>query len=252
VFKNYCPNCKKWGGLRFDGGKANKCITSSTYGVHYKPGVPEHEVTCIYCDSDYCGVTGLEKSHGHISRLKTVKKPVKSSKTEFNKLVKGKLLHSTKTVTVKTKQNVNKQNDRKVKASGINDKVKKQALAIVKNKKGYNAARAITSWIDNHIVYAGYPNFERSPATVLSKGSGNCCDVTRLLLQMLDVAGCTEYFKMEYVHVTGHVYARLTTEKTGKTRPVDCASDYSGAWGYICRNYRGLHEYKTQYPKLPF
>ena len=252
VFKNYCPNCKNWGGLRFDGGKANKCITSSTYGVHYKPGVPEHEVTCIYCDSDYCGVTGLEKSHGHISRLKTVKKPVKSSKTEFNKLVKGKLLHSTKTVTVKTKQNVNKQNDRKVKASGINDKVKKQALAIVKNKKGYNAARAITSWIDNHIVYAGYPNFERSPATVLSKGSGNCCDVTRLLLQMLDVAGCTEYFKMEYVHVTGHVYARLTTKKTGKTRPVDCASDYSGAWGYICRNYRGLHEYKTQYPKLPF
>ena len=252
VFKNYCPNCKKWGGLRFDGGKANKCITSSTYGVHYKPGVPEHEVTCIYCDSDYCGVTGQEKSHGHISRLKTVKKPVKSSKTEFNKLVKGKLLHSTKTVTVKTKQNVNKQNDRKVKAAGINKKVKEQALAIVKNKKGYNAARAIVSWIDNHISYAGYPNFVRSPETVLSKQSGNCCDVTRLCLQMLDVAGCTEYFKMEYVHVPGHVYARLTTKKTGKTRPVDCASDYSGAWGYICRNYRGLHEYKSTYPKLPF
>ena len=115
-----------------------------------------------------------------------------------------------------------------------------------------NAAKAIVNWIDKHIYYARYANFHRSPATVLAKGSGNCCDVTRLCLQMLDVAGCTEYFKMEYVHVTGHVYARLTTKKTGKTRPVDCASDYHGAWGYICRNYRGLHESKTTYPQLPF
>ena len=252
VFKNYCPNCKKSGYLRFDGGKANKCITSSTYGVKYKPGVPEHEVTCIKCDSDYCGVTGQEKSHGHISRLKTVKKPVKSSKKEFNKLVKGKLLHSTKKVTVKSKKVKNNRDNRKIKASGISSKVKKQALAIAKDKKGYNAARAIVNWIDKHIYYAGYPNFRRSPSTVLEKRSGNCCDVTRLCLQMLDVAGCTEYFKMEYVHVTGHVYARLTTKKSGKTRPVDCASDRHGAWGYICRNYRGLHETKTTYPQLPF
>ena len=251
VFKNYCPNCKKSGGLRFDGGSKNKCITSSTYGHPWKDGVPEHEVTCIYCDSDYCGVTGIEKSHGHISRLKTIEKPKKSSQKEFNKLVKGKLLHSKKTETVKTKQNKNNQT-RKVKATGINKKVENQALAIVKNKKGYNAARAIVSWIDKHISYAKYPNFQRSPATVLSRGSGNCCDVTRLCLQMLDVAGCTEYFTMQYVHVTGHVYARLTTKKSKKTRPVDCASDYHGAWGYICRNYRGLHESKTTYPQLPF
>ena len=251
VFKNYCPNCKKSGGLRFDGGSKNKCISSSTYGHPWKDGVPEHEVTCIYCDSDYCGVTGIEKSHGHISRLKTIEKPKKSSQKEFNKLVKGKLLHSKKTETVKTKQNKNNQT-RKVKATGINKKVENQALAIVKNKKGYNAARAIVSWIDKHISYAYYANFQRSPATVLSRGSGNCCDVTRLCLQMLDVAGCTEYFTMQYVHVTGHVYARLTTKKSKKTRPVDCASDYHGAWGYICRNYRGLHESKTTYPQLPF
>ena len=252
VFKNYCPNCKKSGGLRFDGGKKTKCISSQVDGLGYKPSVQaEKEITCIYCDSDYCGVTGQEKSHGHVSRLKTVKKPVKSSKAELNKLIKGKLLYDTKKVKVKQKNNSGDK-QRKIRASGINKKVKKQALSIVDKKTGKEAAHAIVEWIDKHISYAYYSNFHRSPSTVLSKKSGNCCDVTRLCLQMLDAAGCSEFYKMYYVHVTGHVYARLVTKKTGKSRPVDCASDYHGAWGYICRNYRGLSESKTRYPKLPF
>ena len=252
VFKNYCPNCKKSGGLRFDGGKKTKCISSQVDGLGYKPSVQaEKEITCIYCDSDYCGVTGQEKSHGHVSRLKTVKKPVKSSKAELNKLIKGKLLYDTKKVKVKQKSNSGDK-QRKIRASGINKKVKKQALSIVDKKTGKEAAHAIVEWIDKHISYAYYSNFHRSPSTVLSKKSGNCCDVTRLCLQMLDAAGCSEFYKMYYVHVTGHVYARLVTKKTGKSRPVDCASDYHGAWGYICRNYRGLSESKTRYPKLPF
>ena len=252
VFKNYCPNCKKSGGLRFDGGKKTKCISSQVDGLGYKPSVQaEKEITCIYCDSDYCGVTGQEKSHGHVSRLKTVKKPVKSSKAELNKLIKGKLLYDTKKVKVKQKSNSGDK-QRKIRASGINKKVKKQALSIVDKKTGKEAAHAIVEWIDKHISYAYYSNFHRSPSTVLSKKSGNCCDVTRLCLQMLDAAGCSEFYKMYYVHVTGHVYARLVTKKTGKSRPVDCASDYHGAWGYICRNYRGLSESKTRYPKMPF
>ena len=252
VFKNYCPNCKKSGGLRFDGGKKTKCISSQVDGLGYKPSVQaEKEITCIYCDSDYCGVTGQEKSPGHVSRLKTVKKPVKSSKAELNKLIKGKLLYDTKKVKVKQKSNSGDK-QRKIRASGINKKVKKQALSIVDKKTGKEAAHAIVEWIDKHISYAYYSNFHRSPSTVLSKKSGNCCDVTRLCLQMLDAAGCSEFYKMYYVHVTGHVYARLVTKKTGKSRPVDCASDYHGAWGYICRNYRGLSESKTRYPKLPF
>ena len=252
VFKNYCPNCKKSGGLRFDGGKKTKCITSQTDGLGYKPSVQaEKEITCAYCDSDYCGVTGQEKSHGHISRLKTVKKPVKSSKTELNKLIKGKLVYDTKKVKVTAKNNSGDK-QRKVRASGISSKVKKQALSIVGKKTGSKAAHAIVEWIDKNIHYAGYPNFQRSPNTVLSKKSGNCCDVTRLCLQMLDAAGCSEFYKMYYIHVPGHVYARLITKKTGKNRPVDCASDYHGAWGYICRDYRGRSESRSRYPKLPF
>ena len=252
VFKNYCPNCKKSGGLRFDGGKKTKCISSQVDGLGYKPSVQaEKEITCIYCDSDYCGVTGQEKSTGHISRLKTVKKPVKSSKAELNKLIKGKLLYDTKKVKVKQKNNSGDK-QRKIRASGIDEKVKKQALSIVGKKTGKEAAHAIVEWIDKHISYAKSRNFRDSPSKVLSRGSGNCCDVTRLCLQMLDAAGCSEFYKMYYVHVTGHVYARLVTKKTGKSRPVDCASDYHGAWGYICRNYRGLSESKTRYPKMPF
>jgi len=102
IFENYCPNCKKRGGLRFDGGKANKCITSAgAHGRGYKIRVPEREVTCIYCDSDYDGVTGLEKSTRHVSRLRTTRKPVKSSKAERAKLTKGKLVFGTKKVVVK-------------------------------------------------------------------------------------------------------------------------------------------------------
>jgi hypothetical protein len=69
---------------------------------------------------------------------------------------------------------------------------------------------------------------------------------------MLDAAGCSEFYRMYYIHVPGHVYARLISKKTGRNRPVDCASDYHGAWGYICRNYRGRSESRSRYPKLPF
>lgn len=252
VFKNYCPNCGKKGYLRFDGGKSTKCITSQKDGLGYKPSVQhEKEITCVHCDSDYCGVTGQEKSHGHVSRLKVVTKPKKAKESDLNKLIKGKLQYGTKTVTVKSKNNTNTKT-RKVRASGINSTVKQKAQSIAKNKTGAAAAKAIVKWFDKHIRYADYPNFQRSPKTVLSKGSANCCDGTRALLQMLDAAGCSEYYKMYYVHVPGHVYAQLVTKKTGKKRYLDQASDYYGAWGYICKNYRGRSQTFSRYPKLPF
>lgn len=254
VFKNYCPNCKRWGGLRFDGGPKNRCITSSSFGHPWKDGVQyEHEITCIYCDSDYCGVTGQEKSYGHISRLKTVEKPKKSSQTEYNKLVKGKLLHSTKKVKVKVRNNVSNK-DRKIRAKGLSKTIKNKALSIVKNKTGGAAAKEIAAWMDKHISYSGYPNFVRSPETVLNKGSGNCCDQTRLFLQLCDAAGCCEFFKMYYVHVhekEGHVYAQLVSKKSGKKRYVDPASDYHAAWGYVCRGYSHGRP-ASRYPKRPF
>jgi hypothetical protein len=254
VFKNYCPICNTWGTLRFDGGSANKCIESEgAYGRGYKVGVPEHEITCNKCDSDYCGVTGAEKWYTVRGRLKTVEDPKRSSEGEFNKLVKGKLLYGTKKVKIKEKKNVSTKT-RKIRASNLSNKVKKLALSIVGNKTGKWAAWAIVEWMDRNIAYSGYPNFIKSPDEVINSGSGNCCDQTRLCLQLLDAAGCTEFYDMYYVHVSskeGHVYAMLTTKSSGNSRYVDCASDYHGAWGYVCQGY--AHGSPTsKYPNLPF
>lgn len=251
VFKNYCPICGKSGYLRFDGGKKNKCITSAgAHGRGYKIGVPEHEITCNYCDSDYCGVTGAEKWYTVRGRLKTVKKPVKSSEKEFNKLVKGKLVYGTKTITVTTKKVVNNK-DRKIRAKGISNRIKKQALSIVGNSTGWAAMKKIVHWCDKNIKYAGYPNFVRSASSVLKRGSGNCCDSTRFFFEICDAAGLCEYFNFYYVHVPGHVYGIVETKKTKKWRYVDMASDRHGCWGYVCQGYP--HGSRTsKYPKLPF
>jgi hypothetical protein len=260
VFKNKCPECGKTGTLRFDGGKANACITSSTYGVNWKYGVPEHEITCIACDSDFCGVTGIEKSHRHSSRLKVLEKPkvvgtggIKKKVKAFSQLVKGKLQYGTKTITVKSKK-VQNTKTRKIRAKGISSKVKQQAKAIVGNKTGRAAIMAIVKWIDNtnHMRYAGYPNFQRSPATCLKRGSANCCDGTRLFFELCDAVGLCEYYDFYYIHVNGHIYGQVITKKTKKKRYVDCASDYYSCWGYICKNYRGKSVIgRTKYPKRP-
>ena len=51
---NYCPNCYRYNSL-----------------LKNPKGVPERELTCKYCDSDFCGVTGKEKyswSHKYLRR----------------------------------------------------------------------------------------------------------------------------------------------------------------------------------------
>ena len=248
-FKNYCPECKKKGYLRFDGGKANKCISSSTYGVPYKPSVPEHEITCVHCDSDYDGVTGLEKNYGHSTRLTRLTKPKKSSKARFAKLTKGQLVYGTKKVTVTTKTVTNTKN-RKI-VGKLSKTVKNKALSIVSNKTGYSALKAIVKWMDKKIWYKCYYDFQRSPERVLSTKHGNCCDQTRLFLQLCDAAGLTEYYKLYYCHVPGHVYAIVESKKTGKRTYVDCASDYHTAWAYVCQGYP--HGTPTsRYPTRPF
>ena len=49
---NYCPNCGYYGTLLIN-----------------PKGTHEGELTCYYCDSDYCGVTGHEKIEGSNSEL---------------------------------------------------------------------------------------------------------------------------------------------------------------------------------------
>ena len=100
IFENYCPRCKKKGVLRWDSGrKGTKCITCGGYhGSKREWGnISEGEVSCNSCCSDFDGVTGTEKDSGHSSRLKTSSKPVKSSKSEQDKLFNGKMVALAKT-----------------------------------------------------------------------------------------------------------------------------------------------------------
>ena len=213
VFQNYCPNCKKKGYLRFDGGKKTKCITSSTYGHPWKDDVQaEHEITCIHCDSDYCGVTGQEKSYGHISRLKTVKKPVKSSQSEYNKLTSGKLVYS-KGATSKcdSKNNNSKaslKNEHNIKKYKIASSVWKKAVEITNPKHSeLKNAKAIFNWLKQNTLYEYYSNTRYGASGTLKKRKGNCVDHAHLFCAMCRSVG----IKCNYIHNSciSHVYNKV-------------------------------------------
>lgn len=228
IFKNKCPECGH-DSLVFDGGKANKCVKSAgAHGRGYKLNVPEHEITCNHCDSDFDGVTGLEKNSGHSTRLKMVKKPVKSSKSEYTKLVKGQLLHSTETKTVDNRKNTSNKSRTESGSVNIHSSVKKQALSIVGNSEGVAAAKKIAAWMGTNITYEQKTNFYQKPETTLKRKKGNCCCQAELFLQLCDAAGCTQKIKLQYIRVCcnqsngiGHVFTKLTTRSSGKWRYVD-------------------------------
>lgn len=231
VFQNYCPECKKSGYLRFDGGKKTKCITSQKDGWGYKPSVQaEHEITCVHCDADYCGVTGLEKSHSHSSRLKTVKKPVASSQTEFNKLTSAKLPYFTGTTTKCDTFNINKvslKNEANIKKYNIASSVWKKAVEVtsIKNSQ-YQNARSIFNYIKNNIKYEGYSNTRYGAAGTLSKKRGNCVDHAHLMCAMCRSVG----IKCNYIHNSciHHVYNKVYIN--GKGVIVDTGRG-SPSWG---------------------
>ena len=114
--------------------------------------------------------------------------------------------------------------------------------------------RAICDWMDHNISYSRYGDFQKSPDSVISSRCGNCCDQTRLILQLFDAAGLTEYYDMYYVHVheyQGHVYAMIKAKSTGKSVYIDPASDSFGCYGYVCQGYsRGSPA--SKYPNRPF
>ena len=81
--------------------------------------------------------------------------------------------------------------------------------------------------------------------------TGNCCDQTRLFLQLCDAAGLTEYYKLYYCKVPGHVYAIVVSKNNKQKTYVDCASDDFSAWGYVCQGYQHGSP-SSKYPNLPF
>ena len=258
VFKNKCPICGKTGKLAFDGGKENKCITSAgAKGRGYKINVPEHEITCNACDSDFCGVTGAEKWNPSRGRLTTIKKPVKSNSNEFSLLVKGKLQYGT-TKTTTSKKNTTSSKTRQQTVSNINSKVKKQALNIVGDSKGWQAAHKIVDWVTNNIKYGYETGFTHPPEETLSRKTGNCCNQTWLMLTMMDAAGVTEFVTLKYVHVccgpkgVGHVYARLVHKQKGTMRYVDPCNTRQGGWNGPIKGWGSPPGSQSVYPTKPF
>lgn len=230
VFKNYCPNCKRKGYLRFDGGKKTKCITSSTYGHPWKDSVQaEHEITCIKCDSDYCGVTGQEKSYGHVSRLTTVKKPVKSSQSEYNKLTSGKLVYQKGTTSkCDTKNNTGTtKHEANIKKYNIPSSVWKQAVELTspKNSDKKNV-KAIFNWMDAHIPYEGYTNTRYGAAGTLKKRKGNCVDHAHLFAAMCRSIG----IKCNYIHNSCITHVYNIVYINGKGTIVDTGRQ-NASWG---------------------
>ena len=258
VFKNKCPICGKEGTLAFDGGKANKCIKSAgARGRGYKIGVPEHEITCNACDSDFCGVTGAEKWYTVRGRIKTLEKPKKSSKAEFAKLVKGQLLYGTKKVSTKKKKMTGA--NPKAISSHISGTLKTKAKQITKGSVGLAAAKKIAVWCGSHISYCHpmYKDFKLSPEQVLARGYGNCCDQTRLMLSLMDAAGCLEYLTLKYVYVccsskgVGHVFAQIIQKGNGSKRYVDPCKN-SSPWGNHVTGWGSPPGRTTTYPTRPF
>ena len=228
VFKNKCPRCGGVGTLVYDSGTSKtKCVYCGPYhGSKREWGdISEGEITCVNgdCCCDFDGVTGWEKDGGFSSRLTTIKKPVRSSIQERNKLLNGKLEYGTKEVV--KKQGVNGNGTRKQICSSIPKAIVQKALAIVGNKTGQDAAFAICKFMGQRVHYKGYSGFDYSSTWVLNNKLGNCCDQTRLMLQLMDAAGLSEFYDMYYVHVStydsGHVFAKLVTRKSGSWRYVD-------------------------------
>ena len=236
VFENYCPICKEKGKLRFDGGRKTKCITSSTYGHAWKDDVQaEHEITCVACDSDYCGVTGAEKWNPIRGRLKTIKKPVSSSQKEYSQLTSGKLVYQKGTTSkCETKNNGGStKSEKNIRKYNIATVVWKKAVEVTSSKNSeLQNAKAIFNYIKDHVSYEGYSNTKYGAAGTLKRGKGNCCDHAHLFAAMCRAVG----IKCNYIHNScesgsnwrGHVYNKVYVN--GKGIIVDTGRG-SPSWG---------------------
>lgn len=77
TFLNYCPKCGIFGTLTFN-----------------PKGVPEGELTCAHCDSDYCAVTGKDKLSGssvYLTKIGTSIKVINSSNSSSSDDIVGTL-----------------------------------------------------------------------------------------------------------------------------------------------------------------
>ena len=170
-------------------------------------------IVCRNCYNSW-SVFGHQIS-GNKDLRKTNYSTIRSDKSQAYLLKQGRIKHGVQPRTERYK----KFKDRPRQHIGSQSQyVTNLAMSIVGNSIGMAAAQKIAAWMGSHVGYVGYPDFHRSAETVLRRRGGNCCDQTRAMLNLMDAAGCSEYFTMKWVHVStgsrGHVFARLINKST--------------------------------------
>lgn len=184
---------------------------------------------------------------GKVTKTTTVK--TTSTKKTTNKTETKKTTTTTTTTAKK-----NSTNKTYTPLQSIPSSVKAKAVSVSKGKTGLAGAKLIANWVGHNIKYKRYANFHNSPATVLKKKRGNCCDTTRLMLYMMDAAGVTQNCNLYYVHAhrkgEGHCLARVSYK--GKSVYCDPSTDYYDAYGYICRGFKVTNKTWSKYPAQPF
>jgi len=258
VFKLKCPHCGStelywsifWAGNEYSNwGKFP--ATGRSEG-----GSAEGHIFCKKCDADW-SVFGKDHGLGKTKNLTVYKKATKTTKDEAYNLKKGKVKYDTVKTTTTTKD-TKKSTTRPAPKWSVNKKVKEWALKKVGSSTGTEAAKKLATACQN-IKYSGYPNFVRSPQTVLSKGSGNCCDQARLYLMACDAVGVSTDYTLKFVHVCcsrggmGHVFCKIINKKTGSSKYVDpCKTSGGGAWGHYVTGWGSPPGKTSSYPKTPF
>jgi len=244
-FKNWCPHCKKEGVLAWSifyaGNEYSNWGRFPATG-NMEGGSAEGHIFCMHCDADY-SVQGHEHINSSKYDLKVTKKRKSSSKSKAYELKKGNRYYDTVTTTKKGKQVENTKN-RSSGSSGINSKIRKKALSIVGDKRGLSACKEIAKFFTK-VSWVNYNGYQRSPVSVLNSMSGNCCDQTRLMLQMMDAVGVIEDgITLRWIHVVGgkggHVFARVeyTNSKGKKVQTiVDPTAIRAGPWGHYAHGY---------------
>lgn len=249
VFVRKCPMCgstELYWSIFWAGNEQGNWGKFPATGLR-ESGSAEGQIFCKKCDADY-SIFGNNHNSAH-KNLKVHKKAVKSTKTEAYTLKKGKMYYDT--IKISNKQKNNTDSKSRTSSSNIPKKVREQALAIVGNSTGLDAAKKIAKWCSTRkkFKYDSYANFRRKPSGCLTKRKANCCDSTRFMFALMDAAGCREHLKLEYVHFhnnarnIGHICGKITTRSSGKWRYVDpCIKleDGRSSWGNHLKGYGGI------------
>ncbi|MBQ6345019.1 MAG: hypothetical protein IJI96_02790 [Methanobrevibacter sp.] len=256
-FENYCPKCKQRGTLMWGIFWAGN--EYSNWGRF--PGTGNQEGSsaegAIFCSNQRCdgdwSVQGHE--HGYTGTdLKVTKSRKISSKSKAYQLRQGKVLFDKIKKVVSAKNNTG--NNSQPSNSAVSKTIINKSHSIVGSHTGLQAAKDCLNFVTYKINWEDRNNFYQTPEKTLSRKKGNCCCQTELLFELMDAAGVTETYKLQYIHTVGgkggHVFGRLVNKKTGKGVYID-PCNRSKPYGDYCQGYGKIGSAPSSwYPQKPF